>query len=201
MPENALEELVMRLAEPLVESLGLVIWGVECPREGRLTLRLFVDGPGDAETSPSIDACETISRRLGLALEVEDAIGDAYVLEVSTPGLNRRFFRPDQLAPYVGDVVDVVLERAGGEGCGNRRRWRGVLAALEGEDIVLRPAKVTEAGDVLEEGREPVRLPWGNVRKASRHHVFRRPQKPGKGRRTDAPEGRPTKADAHAAGA
>lgn len=139
MTENALKETVIRLAEPVVRSLGLVIWGVEILQAGRMIVRLFVDVPPEApilkarpdgsgtqleaissdpasaapasSTSPSIDQCEEISRHLALALEVEDSIPNAYVLEVSTPGLTRTFFSLAQMRPYLGDMVEAVCMR------------------------------------------------------------------------------------------
>ena len=82
MSENALKETVIRLAEPVVRSLGLVIWGVEVVQAGRMVVRLFVDVPpgapeslqaadreeneaSAAPSSASIDQCEEISRHLG----------------------------------------------------------------------------------------------------------------------------------------
>lgn len=76
MSENALKETVIRLAEPVVRSLGLVIWGVEVVQAGRMAVRLFVDVPSGAPESPqaadgekneapssaSIGQCEEISR-------------------------------------------------------------------------------------------------------------------------------------------
>ncbi|MEG6594048.1 ribosome maturation factor RimP, partial [Desulfovibrio sp. 1188_IL3213] len=145
MTDNALRETIIRLAQPVVHALGLVIWGVETARAGRTIVRLFVDAPllpqqpgtpQEAEESPSsvtapvtahapqespdaeataapasatIEQCEEISRHLALALEVEDSIADAYVLEVSTPGLSRLFFSLEQMVPYVGDVVEARL--------------------------------------------------------------------------------------------
>ena len=116
MSEAALKETVIRLAEPVVRALGLVIWGVEVAQSGRMAVRLFVDvpacGPEDptqavtpggekieSPASASIGQCEEISRHLGLALEVEDAVPSAYVLEVSTPGLTRLFFSLEQMRP------------------------------------------------------------------------------------------------------
>ena len=136
MSENSLKETVTRLATPLVQAQGLEIWGVEIAQAGRTTVRVFVDLPlevkqaqaalsadsgitqnhadnleDSADTmtarSASIDQCEEISRQLGLALEVEDLIEQAYVLEVSTPGFSRLFFSLDQMRSYVGDMVEL----------------------------------------------------------------------------------------------
>ena len=154
MSENSLKETVTRLATPLVQAQGLEIWGVEIAQAGRTTVRVFVDLPLEvkqaqaalsADSDPadnledsadimtarsaSIDQCEEIWRQLGLALEVEDLIEQAYVLEVSTPGFSRLFFSLDQMRSYVGDMVELrmVSAYAPENAPAARRAWRGVL--------------------------------------------------------------------------
>lgn len=203
MTDNDLKAAVTRLAAPVVTSLGLVIWGVEVLRAGRTVVRLFVDVPspggapcpidlpartdGDeqdmAALSASLDQCEEISRHLGLALEVEDVVPEAYVLEVSTPGLTRLFFCLAQMRPYLGSVVEArLLEAVDVPGGGHPRRlWRGVLDAVEDDAFVLSPATISPEGLVEPEDVSPVRIPWHTVRRACRMYIFAKPQKPGKG--------------------
>ncbi len=204
MNEAALKETVIRLAEPVVRALGLVLWGVEVVQIGRMVVRLFVDVPargpeapvravtpdgeeGEAPASASIGQCEEISRHLGLALEVEDAVPSTYVLEVSTPGLTRLFFSLEQMRPYLGDVVEARLhaplppEGGAESGTAPRRLWRGRLAAVEVDAFVLEPVVVSAKGEVSPEALPPVRLPWTEVRRAIRMYIFRQPVKPGKG--------------------
>ena len=196
MSENALKETVIRLAEPVVRSLGLVIWGVEVVQAGRMAVRLFVDVPSGAPESPqaadgekneapssaSIGQCEEISRHLGLALEVEDAVPSAYVLEVSTPGLTRLFFSLDQMRPYLGDMVEARLHApvapeaaAGPADCGGaapRRLWRGRLAAVEADAVVLGPAARAPALDGCAPGQPHVYFPpAGEARQRPRQGV------------------------------
>ena len=215
MTDDALKETITHIAEPVASSLGLVIWGVEIVRAGRTVVRLFVDVPfttatdtqpapapidnDDADApalvalSASLGQCEEISRHVALALEVEDTIPEAYVLEVSTPGLTRLFFSLDQMRHYLGDVVEARLLRAVAinEGSpegpnpshgGPRRIWRGELLAVEDESFTLAPATISPEGDVLPESLPPVVIPWEAVRRASRMYIFRQPQKPGKSR-------------------
>ena len=215
MTDDALKETIARLAEPVATSLGLVIWGVEIVRAGRTVVRLFVDVPfsAAADTQPapaptdsddtdapslvalsaSLGQCEEISRHVALALEVEDTIPEAYVLEVSTPGLTRLFFSLDQMRHYMGDVVEARLLRAVAinEGSpegpnpshgGPRRIWRGELLAVEDESFTLAPATILPEGDVVPENLPPVVIPWEAVRRASRMYIFKKPQRPGKGR-------------------
>lgn len=220
MNQNPIAEAVIRLAAPVVESLGLVIWGVEIAQSGRMVVRLFVDVPSDGRNphavaeeltaaaqdaadgaepalpSASIDQCEEISRHLGLALEVEDIIPQAYVLEVSTPGFNRLFFSTEQMRPYVGDMVEARMQAAYAPRAdmAPRRAWRGRLEAVEADAFLLAPAGITPEGEVLPEAVEPVRLPWDMTRRVARVHVFRAPEKPGRpgggGRRKERRETR-----------
>lgn len=202
MPEN-LEETVTRLATPLVHAQGLELWGVEIVHGGRSTVRVFVDLPRaaaakDAPMAPaaapdpaeagsaSIGQCEEISRQLGLAMDVEDCMPEAWVLEVSSPGFDRRFFTLDQLRPYVGDLLEARLAApvtpAGENGAAPRMRWRGRLLAVDAEGFTLEPCALSPDGEVRPEGQPPVRLPWPEVRRAARLPVFQKPVKPGKGR-------------------
>ena len=229
MTDDALKETIAHIAEPVATSLGLVIWGVEIVRAGRTVVRLFVDVPfstaDDAQPAPapidsddtdapalvalsaSLGQCEEISRHVALAIEVEDTIPEAYVLEVSTPGLTRLFFSLDQMRHYMGDVVEarllraVAINEASPEGPnpshgGPRRIWRGELLAVEDDSFTLTPATILPEGDVVPEALPPVVIPWEAVRRASRMYIFKQPQKPGKGR-TKAPA---SKGKAEAAG-
>ena len=132
--------------------------------------------------SASIDQCEEISRQLGLALEVEDLIEQAYVLEVSTPGFSRLFFSLDQMRSYVGDMVELrmVSAYAPENAPAARRAWRGVLREVTDSAVRVAPASVSAEGDICPEAMDEVLVPWDMVRRASRIHIFRQPQKPGK---------------------
>jgi Uncharacterized protein conserved in bacteria len=77
----------------------------------------------------TVDQCADLSRLLGLSLDVEDIVSGAYMLEVSSPGLERLFFTADQLAGAVGKVVEMTLSRPA-EGFPNRRKFKGTLLEL-----------------------------------------------------------------------
>lgn len=215
MPET-LEETVTRLVSPLVRAKGLELWGVEVLPGGRTKVRVFVDVPrapqgadaagADAPAeeateaafvepgSASIDQCEEISRELGLAMDVEDCVPEAWVLEVSSPGLDRRFFTLGQMAPYVGDLVEARLASPvtpeGESGAAPRLRWRGRLTAVDAGGFTIEPCSVSADGEVRPEGGEPVHLPWAEVRRAARLPIFQKPAKPGKGPGKGAGKGR-----------
>ncbi len=152
-------------------------------QEGDSDLALDEAGDGAlAQISATVDQCERISRQLALALDMEDLVDRAYTLEVSSPGFNRIFFSLDQMRPYVGDMVEARMHEAWApEGQTPRRVWKGVLEAVDGESFTLAPARVDGEGRIVREDAPAAAIPFGKVRRASRIHIFIRPQKPGKG--------------------
>ena len=130
----------------------------------------------------SLDQCEAISRQLSLVLDAEDVIDRAYTLEVSTPGLDRRFFTPAQMVSYVGDFVDARMNElfSPGDDLPKRRTWKGVLAEVLDNAFVIEPATIDPDGEVVPEALPRATIPFHLARKVSRVHIFRAPQKPGK---------------------
>ena len=124
------DTLAARLA-PLVEGLGYGLWELEySPGRGNGFLRLYID----AEAGITLDDCERVSRAVSGLLDVEDPITGEYTLEVSSPGMDRLLFRLDQYPAYVGETVELRL-RTPFEG---RRKFKGILTGIEGEDVVIR---------------------------------------------------------------
>ncbi len=132
------QALAQRFTEVLAD-LGLECLGVEFnPSQGQSTLRIYLDlldkgGPDGERREVGIEDCETASRELSALLDVEDPIPGNYVLEVSSPGIDRPLFTAAHFARVCGQEVKVLL-KAPLEG---RRRLRGKLASVEGERIVL----------------------------------------------------------------
>ena len=169
MKQQGMIDDITRIAEPLARSLGLELWGIEVIPAGRTLVRIYVDTPPDGRnaddsareaggTGPGIDQCAHVSRHVGLALEAEDLIPSAYVLEVSSPGLERPFFALAQLAPYVGNDLELKLGSAQSE-LPDRKRLRGKLLDVGEHAFTLL------AYDAPEETR--LSIPWDTVRKAT----------------------------------
>jgi ribosome maturation factor RimP len=121
---------VEEICESLVVSEGMELVDLEYRREGpRWMLRLFIDKEGGV----NIDDCARISRELGDLLDVKDVIPQAYVLEVSSPGLNRRIRKKEDFSRFVGQKVQLWLVSPKD----GRRKIVGDLVGVEGEEVVV----------------------------------------------------------------
>ena len=124
------EQQLRDLLAPTVEALGFELWGLEYLSQGRHSLvRVYIDG----DNGITVDDCAAVSEQIGSVLDVEDPIHGEYTLEVSSPGMDRLLFELDQDPGYVGETVELRL-RSAFEG---RRKFRGVLKGIEGEDVVV----------------------------------------------------------------
>ncbi|WP_058834907.1 ribosome maturation factor RimP [Luteimonas abyssi] len=131
---------ITALLAPTVEALGLELLGAEyLPTPGSAVLRLYIDRPGTdlaAEADGQgvgIEDCEAVSREVSAQLDVEDPISSQYTLEVSSPGIDRLLFTPEQFARFQGEKVKVGLKLPQD----GRRRLTGRIVSVEGERIVF----------------------------------------------------------------
>lgn len=99
-----LEERIVQLVEPTVESMGFELWGIEYLAAGRhSTLRIYIEKEGGI----TVDECGAVSRQVSAMMDVEDPISNAYMLEVSSPGLDRILFKVAQYQMYLNEKVQV----------------------------------------------------------------------------------------------
>lgn len=185
------EQIVRRVreaAEPVIASFGLMLWGIEVVAGGRTVVRVYADAPADSGSGNgedgvlegvSVDQCAEISRLVGLALEVDEVFSDAWVLEVSSPGLDRLFFEPGQLAPYVGREIDVTLTDPHPDIAG-RRRFKGPLRGVQGDGFTVEVLLAPAEGEKPEPAQVSIR--WNQVRKARLIPIFPDTSKPGAGK-------------------
>ncbi len=97
---QAVEELLM----PITERKGLSIWDIEFVKEGpEYFLRVYID----KENGVSIDDCEEVSRELSDELDRTDPIEQAYVLEVSSAGMDRQLKKESDFLRYLGHEIDI----------------------------------------------------------------------------------------------
>lgn len=124
------EQEIQQLLAPTVEALGFELWGIEYLSQGRHSvLRLYIE----SEQGIGVDDCASVSHQVSGVLDVEDPITGEYTLEVSSPGVDRLLFRLDQYPAYVGEWIELRL-RSPFEG---RRKFKGVLKGIEGEDVIV----------------------------------------------------------------
>ena len=118
------------LIQPVVEAMGCELWGIERLSMGRYsTVKVYIDSKAGVD----IEDCAKVSRQVSSLLDVEDPVNGEYSLEVSSPGLNRRLFKLDHYAAFIGSEVRIRLKRPY-EG---RRKYSGQLRGLEGDEIIL----------------------------------------------------------------
>ncbi len=121
--------------EPIVASLGLSIYDVALTGGDRQTLTVLVNRPGGID----LDALETATRTISAALDALDPIRGRYLLEVSSPGLERPLRTPDHFANAVGEELTCKARNAEG----HLERIRGTLTGVDGTTITVK----TDAGD------------------------------------------------------
>jgi len=169
-------DALTNLVRTMTEGLGLVLWGVEFASAGRRpVLRIYVDSR-DPEAGATIDQCAAVSRHVGVGLEAEDLAPGSYILEVSSPGLERPFFRLEQLGQYVGREISVSLKAPlapePGSKAEGRKNFKGTLAKVEGPCITMAD----------KDGRNTTFV-WEQVKKAHLVHRFETSSKKPKGRK------------------
>ena len=123
--KGGVAQRVWDMALPLAQELGLSLWDVQFVKEGAdWFLRIFIDKEGGV----SIDDCVDMTHAIDPVLDREDPIPQEYLLEVSSPGLERKLTRPQHFAAYVGKPVRARLIRPLETG---ERELCGVLLSAE----------------------------------------------------------------------
>jgi ribosome maturation factor RimP len=147
--KNADIDKIMALAAEVASEDGLEVYDVRVETEGpRVSIRVFLDKPAGGVQLGEI---ESFSRRFGARLDVEDPVEGPFVLEASSPGVNRPLTRPGHYAAAIGKRVRVTLV----EPIDGVRNAVGILEIADAETIVIR----REAG--------PLSIPMRLVRKAN----------------------------------
>lgn len=125
--ERQTEELLI----PIAEANGVSVYDVEYVKEGSsYYLRAYIDKPGGV----SILDCENVSRALSNELDRLDPIPDAYVLEVSSPGLGRTLKKDRHLQSSIGQEVEIRLFKP----IDKCKEFSGILERFDAENIVIR---------------------------------------------------------------
>ncbi len=131
--EQRTEELLTKI----LEGGEIRIYDVEYVKEaGENYLRAYIDKEGGV----TIDDCEAVSRKLEEALDAEDLIPDAYILEVSSPGLGRALKKDRHFAYSIGEEVELKLFRP----IEKVKDFEGILVSFDKDTVTTRDAQTGE---------------------------------------------------------
>ena len=123
---------ISELLEPGIRSLGYELVGVEYQTGGKGggLLRVYID----KEDGISADDCQKVSYQVSGVLDVEDPIPGHYTLEISSPGLDRLLFKPEDFERFAGQLVKLrVIYPIEGQ-----RKFKGRLLGLRDTNVVIK---------------------------------------------------------------
>lgn len=119
------------IIRPVVDSMGYTYWGLQFNRQRRrAVLRVYIDHPDGI----TLDDCSSVSNRLSGVLDVEDAVRQSYILEVSSPGIERPLLNNQHYELYIGAKIKVKSYLP----LNNRKNFIGRLEAADEHSITLK---------------------------------------------------------------
>jgi ribosome maturation factor RimP len=122
--KERIEEIVERIGSPLAEELGYELVDVEYRKEGPdWILRCFIDCP----SGTGLDECQRYSEELSRVLDEVDPIPGSYLLEVSSPGMERPLKKEADFQRFAGEKIEIKLHQA----LNGQKVFRGILMGLE----------------------------------------------------------------------
>ncbi|MEO0771905.1 MAG: ribosome maturation factor RimP [Pseudomonadota bacterium] len=128
--KSAMDRRMAEIISPVIEDMGFELVRVRLMGGKSKTLQIMAERP---DGGIEVDECADISTAVSAVLDVEDPITDAYALEVSSPGIDRPLTRLKHFEEYEG--YDAKLETE--ELVAGRKRFKGVLAGVEGEEVLI----------------------------------------------------------------
>ncbi len=148
MSKPGIEDKVVDIAGPVIESLGMELVDVEYRREQPgWVLRLYIDKDGGV----TLDDCTRVSREVGTVFEVEDIIDGHYHLEVSSPGLTRPLKKIEHFERFIGRSAKIKLYGP----IEGRKTITGKIAAVAGDEVHL------------DEDGEIIKIKYNDIAKAN----------------------------------
>jgi len=128
--ETGVEARIAHIVEPVAEGLGFRLVRVRVSSLNGITVQIMAERP---DGTMSVGDCETLSRDISPAMDVDDPMDAAYNLEVSSPGIDRPLVRRSDFVKAIGHEVKIELAQP----LDGRKRFRGLITAVEGDDLVL----------------------------------------------------------------
>jgi len=152
---------VREIAERVAASSGLEIVNVELRGGGKARmLRIVIDRPAGV----THEDCVRVSREVSTILDVEDAVsGGSYLLEVSSPGLDRELFKPADYERFAGSLVKLTTRQP----VDGNRHFEGRLESFREGRLTLRLSKAGKKAKPVEGAEAKLEIDFSNVEKAN----------------------------------
>lgn len=127
---RSLIDSIRELAEPLIHSQGLELVDIEFFTEARgWVLRFYIDKEGGV----TLDHCSRLSQQLGDVIDVKDIVPQRYILEVSSPGVNRVLKTEKDFLRYRGEIIKITVS----EPIEGRKHFQGTLSDCRDGNILV----------------------------------------------------------------
>ncbi len=152
---------VREIAERVAQSSGLILWDMELKGSGASrALRIYIDKPEGV----THEDCAAYSREVSTIFDVEDAVpGATYVLEISSPGLDRKLFKPDHFEQFAGSLVKFSTR----ELINGNRHFEGRLVSFSGGQLAVDLDQAGSRKKVKAQGAGVIVVPFANIEKAN----------------------------------
>jgi ribosome maturation factor RimP len=149
MENGSIEENINRIAAEAAGASSVEFVHAEVVGSKRnMTVRVYIDKPGGV----TLEDCSVVSKRMEAVLDADDLIPSAYLLEVSSPGLERELYSISDFEKFIGQRVKVKLKNA----VNDQKVFIGQIAEVENGEIAIE-----------EKTRGTVRFPYSEVAKAN----------------------------------
>jgi ribosome maturation factor RimP len=149
MDKHSMGDRIEKIALAAAVSHGVELVHTDIGGTKRdMVVRIFIDKPGGV----SVEDCSDVSRAIEATLDEEDFIPSHYVLEVSSPGIERELYSAADFAKFAGRQAKVKMEA----GIDGQKTFTGTIIGVEGEEIVFE-----------DKTRGPIRFMFGDVAKAN----------------------------------
>jgi ribosome maturation factor RimP len=155
--ESGLEARIVHIVEPVINDLGYDLVRVRVTGQNGTTVQIMAERP---DGSMSVEDCEAVSRAISPELDVDDPVGRAYHLEVSSPGIDRPLTRVRDFERWAGHEAKLELEYARD----GQKRFRGILLGVKSGQAGLRPKDAPK--DARNGAADDVWLPLGDIAEA-----------------------------------
>ena len=137
--KTAMDRRLADIVQPVIEGLGFELVRIRLMGGTTRTLQIMADKP---EGGIEVDHCGDISTAVSAVLDVEDPIEENFILEVSSPGIDRPLTRLKDFEMWKGWEARIETT----ELIDGRRRFKGTLGGVEGDEVLI----------ALDEGKEPI---------------------------------------------